>query len=329
MLRRRFESWGQRSGLVLYALAGCATTTIPPDEPPTSSAATPAGPPQLVCYAADGKLVVADAAGQRLGELRAQPPANLVTLAVARGTLVGASPGQVWALLPSGTAPEPAWHQVARWNPTRWSAEPLRAATYGRAALVWMRGNDPGTIPAALEVTAQGQAVEESLQVVENRLGGPWQSSHAPTGPLDRSFPAALRLLVAQVRVTGQLAREELLHSEASPWGGRLVAPNLGLEPRGSWPEAPLFYLGAAPGSPPVPLQYKDEPLMFRSLIGYGATTQLYLDGSATRVGPRLLVVPPPGSPGQGKTNGRKPLEARVVPTMRLPCAVVPPDWHE
>ena len=62
----------------------------------------------------------------------------------------------------------------------------------------------------------------------------------APVGPYDRSFPAALRLLVAQVRMSGSQAREELLHSERSPWGGRLVAPNLGLELRGDWPDALL-----------------------------------------------------------------------------------------
>jgi hypothetical protein len=128
--------------------------------------------------------------------------------------------------------------------------------------------------------------------------------------------------------MSGAPARAELLHSERSPWGGRLVAPNLGLELRGDWPDAPLYYVGAAPDAPPVPLQYKSEPLLFRGLIGYGASARLYLDGRFSALGKGVLVVEGPGSPGQGG-KGRRPLEAQVVSGLRPPCAVVYADWRE
>ena len=341
MQRRRFGDFsprsgrraGRRVGLALWVLgaAGChSAAQVTPGSPRgLAEVPSPPGPPQLVCYADDGQLVVAAADGQHPVALRAQPPAELVALAVATGNLVGVSQGKVWSLLEGGTNAGRHWQQVARWDPAQWSAEPLRAASYGPSAVVWMRGNDPGTVPAALEVTAQGQVIKEAVQVVERSRGGIWQSSHAAIGPLDKSFPEALRLLVAQVRMSGQDAREQLLHSERSPWGGRLVAPNLGIELRGDWPDAPLFYIGASPDAPPVPLQYDGEPLFFRGLIGYGATAQLYVDGRFAKRGRGLLVVAPPGSPGQGNSKGRKPLEARLVKGLRPPCAVVNADWHE
>ena len=282
-----------------------------------------------MCYAATGELVAATADGRRQVALRVQPPAELVALAAADGTLVGASPGKVWTLA-RGDGAARRWYQVARWEPLKWGLEPLRAASYGKSAVVWMRGNDPGTVPAALEVTAAGQVIKETVRVAEQSLGGIWQSSGAPPGPYDRSFPEPLRLLIREVRMSGQFSREELLHSERSPWGGRVVAPDLGLPPSGDWPEAPLFYLGAARDAAPVPLQYEGEPLRYRGLIGYGAASQLYLDGRFSTLGQGVLVVAPPGSPGQGGSGKQgRPLEARVVPGLRPPCAIVGADWHE
>lgn len=321
--------WGLGTALsfqLLLCLAGCPAPLSSTTPAPGSAAD---GPPQLVCYAATGELVAATADGRRQVALRVQPPAELVALAAADGTLVGASPGKVWALA-RGDAATRRWYQVARWEPLKWSPEPLRAASYGKSAVVWMRGNDPGTVPAALEVTAAGQVIKEAVSVAEQSLGGIWQSSGAPLGPYDLSFPEPLRLLIREVRMSGQFSREELFHSERSPWGGRLVAPNLGLPSSGDWPEAPLFYLGIARDTVPVPLQYQGEPLRYRGLIGYGAAAQLYLDGRFSALGQGVLVVAPPGSPGQsGSSKQGRPLEARVVPGLRPPCAIVGADWHE
>jgi hypothetical protein len=308
---------------LLCWLGGCPAPAIPPALP------GPVGPPQLVCYGEGDALVVADADGRSLAPLRGQPPEELYALASAARTLVGASQGKLFAYLLRDDGWR--WHQVARWDRSRWSAEPLRAGSYGQSAVVWMRGKDPGTVPAALEVTAQGQVIEEAVPVAERSLGGIWQSSRAPVGPYDPSFPDALRLFVAQVRASGQLtAREEVLHSERSPWGGRLVAPDFGNELVGDWPSAPLYYVGAAPGALPVPLEYQGEPLSFRGLIGYGASSQLYLDGRYSRRRQGVLVVAPPGSAEQGDSGKRKkPLTARALVGIRPPCTIVGADWHD
>lgn len=311
-------------GALILAAAGCAAPTALS----AGAAAGPAGPPQLVCYADSGELVVAAAQGQNRVALRVQPPQELSVLAVAADTLVGAGHGKLWALL--GTGAERHWQQIARWDPEQWNPEPLRAASYGKSAVVWMRGRAPATVPAALEVTAQGQVIKEAVAVAELSLGGIWQSSHAPAGAYDVSFPEPLRLLVREVRMIGPLAREELLHSERSPWGGRLTAPELALPLRGDWPDAPLFYVGNARDSVPVPLEYRGEPLLHRGLIGYGAAAQLYFDGrfSAGRAG--LLVVAAPGSSGQsGSRRLDRALKAQPVPGLRPPCAVISPDWRD
>jgi hypothetical protein len=272
--------------------------------------------------------VVAAEGGQNPEALRLQPPEELLALASAAGTLVGASSGKLWVLI-SGPDGSRRWQKAARWDPGPWSAQPLRAASYGQSAVVWMRGKTPGTVAAALEVTAQGQVIQQEVSVLLRSLGGIWQSSHAPAGRYDPSFPEPVRLLVAQVRMSGALSREELLHSERSPWGGRLVAPELGSEPRDGWRSAPLLYVGASSTSP-VPLEYADEPLLFGGLIGYGAASQLYVDGRWSRRGAGVLVVDPPGSRGQGGGGQRgRPLRARLVPGLRPPCAIVGSDWHE
>ena len=157
---------------LLLCLAGCPAPLSSTTPAPGSAAD---GPPQLVCYAATGELVAATADGRRQVALRVQPPAELVALAAADGTLVGASQGKVWALA-RGDAATRRWYQVARWEPLKWSAEPLRAASYGKSAVVWMRGRTPATVPAALEVTAQGQVIKEAVAVAELSLGGIWQS---------------------------------------------------------------------------------------------------------------------------------------------------------
>ncbi len=281
-----------------------------------------------MCYTEKGTLVSAAAQGQGQTALRVQPPQELSVLAAAAGTLVGAGHGKLWVLLGTGEARH--WQQVARWDPEQWNEEPLRAASYGKSAVVWMRGRTPATVPAALEVTAQGQVIKEAVAVAELSLGGIWQSSHAPAGAYDLSFPEPLRFLVREARMLGPLAREELLHSERSPWGGRLTAPDLALPLRGDWPDAPLFYVGTTRDAAPVPLEYRGEPLLHRGLIGYGATAQLYFDGrfSGRRAG--LLVIAPPGSSGQSTSRlSDRALKAQVVPGLRPPCAIVNPDWQD
>jgi hypothetical protein len=312
-------------GVLACALLGCPA----PGARDAVIAVGPAGPPQLVCADDHGALVVADAQGRQRGPLRIQPPLALSALASAGPTLVGAGQGRVLVYVQRDG--QWRWHQAARWEPAQWASEPLRAASYGESAVVWMRGRAPGSVAAALEVTAQGQVIEEAVAVAERSLGGVWQSSHAPAGPYDPGFPDALRLLVAQVRVGGQLgAREEVLHSERSPWGGRLAAPDFGNPPEDGWPSSSLYYVGAAPGAPPVPLEYAGEPLGFRGLIGYGDSSQLYLDGQKAKRGDGLLVVNPPGSPAEGDSGKRKgPLRARLVPGLHPPCAVIGAGWHE
>ena len=219
---------------------------------------------------------------------------------------------------------------MAQWDKAQWSELPVRAASYGKSALVWMRGNDSGTVPSALEVTAQGQVIQLEVQAAQRSQGGIWQSSYVPTLRVSTQFPPGLKLLVAQVRMGGQPAKERLLHAERSPWGGRLVAPDLGAM-SGDWPDAPLYYVTdaaeeavAMTETPPVPIQYKGQPVQFRGLFGYGGAGQLYLDGRFTQAQEGVVVVDPPRR-GDGKR--KTPLEGVLLPGLQPPCAIVPSDW--
>ena len=310
-------AWGLGSG------SGCVTSGSVAVPAETAAVATPMGPPQLVC--SDGRqLVLASADGGGRIPLSPQPPEPLSTLALADRVLVGSGAGKIYALRGG------QWQQVAQWDKAQWSELPVRAASYGKSALVWMRGNDSGTVPSALEVTAQGQVIQLEVQAAQRSQGGIWQSSYVPALRVSTQFPSGLKLLVAQVRMGGQAAKERLLHAERSPWGGRLVAPDLGAM-SGDWPDAPLYYVTdaaedavAMTETPPVPIQYKGQPVQFRGLFGYGGAGQLYLDGRFTEAQEGVVVVDPPRR-GDGKR--KTPLEGVLLPGLQPPCAIVPSDW--
>ena len=118
-------------------------------------------------------------------------------MALADRVLVGSGAGKIYALRGG------QWQQVAQWDKAQWSELPVRAASYGKSALVWMCGNDPGTVPGALEVTAQGQVIQLEVQAAQRSQGGIWQSSYVPALRVSTQFPSGLKLLVAQVRGHG------------------------------------------------------------------------------------------------------------------------------
>ena len=84
-----------------------------------------------------------------------------------------------------------------------------------------------------------------------------------------------------------------------------MVAPDLGAM-SGDWPDAPLYYVTdaaeeavAMTETPPVPIQYKGQPVQFRGLFGYGGAGQLYLDGRFTEAQEGVVVVDPPKLPAK------------------------------
>lgn len=300
---------------------GCATAgTAGSIGPVARAGGGQADAPQLVCTNASGLVFArADGSGQQL--VAPQPPEPLAGLAMADQLLVGAGSGTVYGYY----GREGGWRALGRFGGDGVGTQPLRVATYRTSAIVWLRGDDPGTVPRALEVTPQGQVIEHAVDVAQRQFGAIWQSSNAPLGKPSEDFPPKLKLQVAEARMLNTDASATLVHAELSSWGGRLVAPNIA-PIVGDWPDEPLFYVGEPPEDTPIQLTYKGEPLTHRGLIGYGPNAELLFD--ATFAGqPRggiLVVRPPRGGSFLGKSIDIKPLPA---PGLQAPCAFLPAGY--
>lgn len=293
-------------------LAGCARSTQVSTELPSTVPAAGGGPEALICYAARS-LVYVTADGRVTRPLRPQPPEDLVGLAQVGDLLVGAGQGTVYGYR-GGT-----WDLLARFGPPEHSAVPVRVAAYRDRALVWLRALKSNAVPAALSVDAQAAISVYPAEAARRSVGELWQGAGTPDGAPSSGFPPALRLLLAEVRMSGQAPKDRLVHSEPSWWGGHLVAPDLG--GGGEWTQAPLFLLRDPERGPPVPLVYDEQPIVVRALIGYGGDQSLYLDGrfSSARRGV-LRVRPPHRQPRRGR------LVAEPLPGLSAPCAVLPPS---
>lgn len=295
---------------VLMSSGGCLRGQVQP-EPPSLQPAASGAPEALVCYA-ERALVYATAEGRVTRPLSPQPPEDLHGLASIGPLLVGAGQGTIYALRNG------SWDLLARFGPPNYASTPIRVAGYRERVLVWMRGLEGGTVPAAFSVDPQAAVSLYPVDAAQRSVGAIWQSAGVPDGPVSTGFPPAMKLFVAQVRMSGEDAKERLVHAERSWWGGLLVAPDLG--GRGDWPNAPLFLLRDPERGTPVPLLYDDGPLTVRGLIGYGSDQSLYIDGRFSPLGQGLLRVPPPH-----RQRSRDRQVAERLPGLSAPCALLPP----
>jgi hypothetical protein len=296
---------------VLVSSGGCVRGQAQP-EPPSLLPSTGGGPEVLVCYA-ERALVYVTADGRVTRPLSPQPPEDLHALGSIGPILVGAGQGTIYAYRRG------AWDLLARFGPPDYASTPVRVGSYRERALVWMRGLDAGTVPAAFSIDAQAAVSLYPVDAAQRSVGAIWQSAGVPDGPVSSGFPPAMRLFVAQVRMSGEDAKERLVHAERSWWGGILVAPDLG--GRGDWPTAPLLLLRDPERGTPVPLLYEDAPITLRGLIGYAGDQYLYIDGRFSSLGRGLLRVRPPH-----RQPSRDRLVAERLPGLSAPCAVLPPQ---
>ncbi|MFO0576184.1 MAG: hypothetical protein U1A78_19445 [Polyangia bacterium] len=306
--------WSRRWAVVVLLAglaAACARSTQVPDELPSTLPAAGGGPEALVCYAARS-LVYVTADGRVTRPLAPQPPEDLVGLARVGELLIGAGQGTVYAYRGG------AWDLLARFGPPEHSVVPVRVAAYRDRVLVWLRALKSNAVPAALSVDAQAAVSVYPAEAARRSVGELWQGAGIPEGPPSPGFPPALRLLLAEVRMSGQYPKERLVHGEPSWWGGQLVAPDLG--GGGEWTQAPLFLLRDPERGPPVPLVYDEQPIVVRALIGYGGDQSLYLDGRFSSAKRGVLRVLPPH-----RQRRRDQLAAQPLPGLSAPCAVLPP----
>ena len=247
---------------------------------------------RLVCTSADKLVVVSPDTGAKK-PLDPQPPAPPVALAPAGETLVAVSAEGAVTQLRDGQ-----WREVATVGDEKSSSTPLRIdARYGQGALIWLRGNDPGTIPGAVGVTAKGE-VRRYDSAAARKIGSPFRAAPRSLGEADMRVPPPLA-----PRDGG--APPELVFNEPSPWGGRLVAAAKPGE--GDLPSGSLVHFSPSEGKARK-LTFDGHDLDFKGAVAYGRGRLLLIDGAAAGVGRRALLASPDGS-------------VRAVPGVEPPCA--------
>lgn len=338
MAKRRLASFG---ALLVGLWSACAQSAAVPDPPPGAEATTPPPatgplpPPQILCYRGP-QLVLASIDGRNVRPLPTQPPELFNGLAVADKLIVGAGEGTVYTLREGKFVP------IGSFGDQQVTPLPVRVGSYDHAAVVWLRGQDSGTVPAALSVTPDGKVERLPIDAAKARFGEIFQTSNRPSRSVDKTFPEALRLFLREERMNGrQIDGEKLLFVEPSGWGGRLVGPSAGLG-KGDWPDAPLFWLtsrsGDKDGKPSKdetarPLLYREQPLSHRGVIGYGPTGELVFDGRFAADGGGLLSVPAPRGASSARATGilgiGPSIDAQRVGTLEPPCTLLPADFRE
>src|SRR6267154_6651602 len=138
---------------------------------------------RLVC-SADEKLVVVSPDTGAKTALEPQPPAAPVALGVAGDTLVGvAASGAVMQLR------EGQWREVTKLGGNGTQKRPLRIdSRYPQWATIWLRGNDPGTIPGAVGVSAKGE-VRRYNSADARKMGQPFRAAPRALGEADAALP--------------------------------------------------------------------------------------------------------------------------------------------
>jgi len=255
-------------------------------------AAAAAPDARLVCSVDEQLVVVAPETGTRK-PLERQPPQAAVALGAAGDTLVGVSASGAVLQLRDGQ-----WREVTRLGGNGVQKWPLRIdSRYSQWATIWLRGDDPGTVPGAIGVSAKGEMRRYNSEDAD-KMGVPFRAAPRTLGEADRAIPKAL----AKPMDGGP--PPELLFNEPSPWGGRLVAP--AGEPEGDLPSGPLVHVGA--DGTARKLEFEGQALDFKGAAAYGAGQLLLIDGAAAGVGRRVLLASPDG-------------RVRAIPSVKPPCA--------
>src|SRR5438105_3497042 len=183
-------------------------------------AAAAAPDARLVCSVDEQLVVVAPETGTRK-PLERQPPQAAVALGAAGDTLVGVSASGAVLQLRDGQ-----WREVTRLGGNGVQKWPLRIdSRYSQWATIWLRGDDPGTVPGAIGVSAKGEMRRYNSEDAD-KMGVPFRAAPRTLGEADRAIPKAL----AKPMDGGP--PPELLFNEPSPCGGRRM-------PLGSWHEHP------------------------------------------------------------------------------------------
>jgi hypothetical protein len=255
-------------------------------------AAAPVPDARLVCSADEQLVVISPETGAKK-PVEPQPPAPAVVLGAAGDTLVAASTaGSVMQLR------EGKWREVTRIGGDGVQTRPLRIdSRYPQWATIWLRGDDPGTIPGAVGVSAKGE-VRRYNSADARKMGPPFRTAPRALGEADPAVPKGL----AKPGEGG--SPPELVFNEPSPWGGRLVARSQPGE--GDLPSGPLVHVGK--DGTLHELSFEGHKLDFTGLVGYGPGQVLLIDGAAAGAGRRALLASP---------DGRVRAVARVEP----PCA--------
>src|SRR6266852_5186285 len=148
------------------------------------AAATPPDA-RLVCSADEQLVVVSPETGARK-PVEPQPPAPAVALGTAGDTLVAASASGSIMQLRDGQ-----WGEVTRIGGSGVQKRPLRIdSRYPQWATIWLRGDDPGTIPGAVGVSVKGE-VRRYNSADARKMGGPrrsWSSTNRPPGAAGSSL---------------------------------------------------------------------------------------------------------------------------------------------
>src|SRR6267143_2311158 len=255
-----------------------------------AAAATPDA--RLVCSVDEQLVVVASETGARK-PVDQQPPEPAVALGTAGDTLVGVSSSGAVLQLRDGQ-----WREATRLGGKGTQDRPLRIdSRYPQWATIWLRGDDPGTIPGAVGVSAKGEVRRYNFEDAD-KMGVPFRAAPRTLGEADRAIPKAL------AKPVDGGPRPELLFNEPSPWGGRLVAP--AGEPEGDLPSGPLVHVGK--DGKTRELTFEGQKLDFKGAAAYGPGQLLLIDGEAAGIGRRVLLASPDG-------------RVREIPGVQPPCA--------
>ncbi len=255
-----------------------------------TAAATPDA--RLVCSADERLVLVAPETGARK-PIEQQPPEPAVALGAAGDTLVGVSSSGAVVQFRDGQ-----WREVTRLGGKGTQDTPLRIdSRYPQWATIWLRGDDPGTIPGALGVSAKGE-MRKYNSADSRKMGEPFRAAPRALGQAEAGVPPSLN----GSRKPGP--PKALVFNEPSPWGGRLVAP--AGEPEGDFPSGTLVYVGK--DGKTRELTFEGQKLDFKGAAAYGPGQLLLIDGGDAGVGQRVLLASPDG-------------RVRAVPGVQPPCA--------
>jgi hypothetical protein len=247
---------------------------------------------RLVC-SMDEKLVVLTSLTGAKKPLEPQPPKPPVALAPAGDTLVGVSADGAVMQLREGQ-----WRELTKLGDEKSSKRPLRMdSRYGQGALIWLRGNDPGTIPGVVGVTPKGE-IRRYDSAAARKIGNPFRAAPRSLGEADMRVPPG-------VGAADGGPAPELVFNEPSPWGGRLVA-GAAKRGEGDLPAGPLMHFIPSQNKT-VKLTFEGHDLDFKGAVAYGPGEVLLIDGAAAGVGRRVLIA---GSDGN----------VRAVPGVEPPC---------